>query len=393
MTVDVIQRELHEHLKAWGLRRFTSDDEYFAYQRRHFTTQDIAALHQAVERKRQGGVPEEIAFYDLSARPHLIAALYSQRYDYYLEVGGRVAASIGSARSALDVGCGIGLLTTFYAGRQPACRFLGIDRSAASIEAASRHAEQHGPSNVRFECRDLGSDPSSETYDLIIATHAVFQAEEDRGLPSRAWSTFERAGDAEAQRMFELRTGIGARLDRLCAALAPAGRLVLFEKTRLLSRRVPFQRALAGRGLVPVVAPEPVRYRLVEEVTDDGPLYVVARGSAEANWDEAPEPDEGRPLDLAALLRQRAGGDAPLYENHHASAQSSWQGLPERTILTATTQEEAEGRQLHAELGTSRGLVYLYVANTFDRRQLVIVEPARRPLLENYYREIVGGAA
>jgi len=34
---------------------------------------------------------------------------------------------------------------------------------------------------------------------------------------------------------------------------------------------------------------------------------------------------------------------------------------------------------------------YLYCANTFDQRQLVIVESARAAMLEDYYREIIGG--
>ena len=56
--------------------------------------------------------------------------------------------------------------------------------------------------------------------------------------------------------------------------------MIVFEKTRQLSRRVPFQRALAGRGLRLVEAPEPIRYQLVEEVSDDGPLYFMRK-----EWD------------------------------------------------------------------------------------------------------------
>ncbi|MFO0729713.1 MAG: hypothetical protein U0231_12770 [Nitrospiraceae bacterium] len=57
------------------------------------------------------------------------------------------------------------------------------------------------------------------------------------------------------------------------------------------------------------------------------------------------------------------------------------------------TTDQSQGRQLHAELGVSGSLVYLYVANTYDQRQLVIVEAARHGMLEEYYREIVGSAS
>jgi len=44
------------------------------------------------------------------------------------------------------------------------------------------------------------------------------------------------------------------------------------------------------------------------------------------------------------------------------------------------------------DLTSGLGGVYLYCANTLDQRQLVLVEPARRGMLESYYQEIVHGA-
>jgi hypothetical protein len=43
---------------------------------------------------------------------------------------------------------------------------------------------------------------------------------------------------------------------------------------------------------------------------------------------------------------------------------------------------------LHVEWGRAGAFVYLYCANTFDQRQLVLIEPARAAVLETYYREI-----
>jgi hypothetical protein len=66
--------------------------------------------------------------------------------------------------------------------------------------------------------------------------------------------------------------------------------------------------------------------------------------------------------------------------------------LQNRHLLKENTRQEPDGRQLHVELGQAEEGVYLYCANTFDQRQLVIVEPARRDMLEVYYQEIVNGA-
>ena len=387
-------RALHDHLAWWGLRHVESDAAYFAWQREVFSLQELATLHQHIEAKRQAteGSAAEIAFYDLTAQPRSVPALYSQRYEYYLEVGARVAGHLRDASTILDVGCGIGILTTFYATRCLASTIVGIDRSPASIDLARQRAQELGLTNVRFECRDLDRQDLAGSFDLIVATHTLLQAEQEPGLPSRDWSTFARSGDVQAQREFEQRTGVGVRLDRLRAGLAPGGRMVVFEKTRQLARRIPFQRALAARGLRLLAPPEPVRYRSVEEVTDDGPLYVVGGVPPEQAlpWDEVPEADGMPPLDLAAMGSTQTQDDQPLYENHQSSAEQAWLSLPAKQVTSQITRTEADGRQLHVEWGRAGAFVYLYCANTFDQRQLVVIDPARVALLETYYREITG---
>ncbi|MER3422977.1 MAG: hypothetical protein C4293_06815, partial [Nitrospiraceae bacterium] len=312
---------LADHLAWWGLRHFESDAAYFAWQRDTISPADLTHLNQLVEHKRDSnaGARAEIAFYDFSASPQILPILYSQRYDYYLAVGPLAAERIRGARSVLDFGCGPGILTSFYARQFPDASFIGIDRSAASIRSAQERAEALGLKNIRFEWIDAEQTSLSGTYDLIICTHALLQSESDPGLPSADWRTFERLKDDCAQAAFEQRTGLGVRLDQLCGVLAPDGRMMLFEKTRQLARRAPFQRALAARGLTLLETPLPIRYLVVEEITDDGPFYVLARGSSglapqedRLPWDEEPECEEG----------------SDLYRCEGEGAKAVWERLP-----------------------------------------------------------------
>jgi len=393
MINDSLLQSLHSHSAWWGLRQFTSDEAYFQWQRQALLPAEFTALHRQVEQKRCGSSADEVAFYDATAHPNILPVLDSQRYNYYLAIGPRVAARIGEARSILDVGCGVGILTTFYARQYLDKTFVGIDRSPASIARAQEQAKALGLTNVRFECLDLDHTTPTRSYDLILATHALVQAEQDPGIPSRSWNTFERAGESQQQADFERRTGIGTRLDRLNALLSANGRMIVFEKTRQLARRVPLQRALAARDLGLIEQPELIRYRLVEEIADDGPFYVLARGASHwLHWDESPEPDEGRPFDRTQLKTGSTDPDAPLYENHWPSAQRVWEQLHDMHLLKETTRQEPDGRQLHVELGQAEEGVYLYCANTLDQRQLVLVEPARTVMLESYYQEIASGA-
>lgn len=390
MTNDSLLPLLHSHLAWWGLRQFTSDETYFQWQEEALSPAELTALHRQVEQKRRGSSTDEVAFYDATVHSQILPVLYSQRYDYYLAIGPRVAARIGEAQSILDVGCGVGILTTFYARQYPEKTFVGIDRSPASIARAQEHAAALGLTNVRFDCLDLDHVPLFPSYDLILATHALVQAEQDPGIPSRSWSTFERASGSLQQADFERRTGIGARLDRVSSLLSAQGRMILFEKTRQLARRVPLQRALAARDLGLIEQPELIRYRLVEEVADDGPFYLLRRGASRTiHWDESPEPDEGPPFDRTTLHAGSIDPGAPLYENHWPSAQLVWEELHHKHLLKETTRQEADGRQLHVELGQAEEGVYLYCANSLDQRQLVLVEPALKGMLESYYQEIV----
>jgi SAM-dependent methyltransferase len=391
--ISATRHALKAHLAWWGLRPFTSDEAYFLWQRETLSSAEITTLHRLVEQKRWGSSADEVAFYDATAHRNILPVLHSQRYDYYQAIAPRVVDRLHGARFILDMGCGCGILTTFYAGQYPGKHFLGIDRSPASIARAQEQAKTLGLTNVQFECLDLAHTASTRSFDVILATQVLMQTEQDPGIPSRNWKTFERADDSQQQAHFEGRTGLAIRLDRLSAWLAIHGRMIVCEKTRQLARRIPLQRALATRNLGLIEQPELIRYRLVEEMVDDGPFYVLGKGgSGRVHWDESPEPDEARPFDCTRLKTKSTDLDTPLYENHSPSAQRVWEQLHVTHLLGETTHQEPDGRQLHIELGRAKEGVYLYCANTLDQRQLVIVEPARMIMLETYYHEIASSA-
>ena len=391
MTNNSLRPLLREHLALWRLRPFTSDSEYFAWQRRQLSSEELTQLAFLAERKRQGDRRDEIAFYDRTASPTIFPVLYSQRYEYYEEIGRRVCASLASTETVLDFGCGLGILTTFYARQFPEKTFVGLDRSCASIAVARHMASELRLDNIRFECVDGEVDALSGVYDLVITTHVLMQAEHDPGLPSRSWRTFERGRDPSQQSAFEQRTGLGIRLDRVCEVLRPDGRMIVSEKTRQLARRVPFQRALSRRGFGLVEPADLIHYRSVEEAVDDGPFYLVQRGlRASSAWDEIPERDEGLAFTQGVALTM-SGPDGTLYENHWPSAQGVWERLRDRAVVRETTRQEPDGRQVHVERGVAGELSYLYCANTFDQRQIVIGNRARSAMIDDYYQEIVRG--
>lgn len=474
--------DIARHLIQWGLRRFTDEESYYAWQRQSLAGERLRLLRQAAEARRDGEDADQ-AFYDLAASPDVFPFLYSQRYGYYDVLGPAIVDALAGAQRVLDVGCGVGILTTWYATRFPDVRFVGIDRSLKSIEMAREFAESHQLENVSFHHCKIPEHDIPGTFDAIVATQALFQSESDPGLPSRSWTTFERDRDVRQQRDLEERTGIGPRLDWLLNVLETSGRFVFFEKTVHLGRRVLFQRALEARGCVPVAEPQLLTYSELGEQIEDGPLYVVRRGRASPGaefredvqqdfqqglyrcrgaraefvyarlpkYDVRSEPvktnlveqesdlETGRtdgglgyvrlmlhgrfsglllgtmewlPLMVELVRHELKRGresietrltriwpepesgqpeDSPLYENHSLAAEEVWRRLPDRVVLRQQTDEETDGRQRHIEYGRCGGnFHYLYWANTFDQRQIVIMDRERSALLETYYSEALG---
>ena len=473
--------ELTTHLKSWGLRRCDDEATYYQWQKDVLAEREIAELNRLGLARSGGDHPEpDISFYDLAARESILPVLYSQRYDYYLELGCAITDRIEPAQRVLDFGCGVGILTTFYAWCFPNITFVGMDRSPDSIARACQEADKRGLSNVQFETRHIPTDDLSDTFDLIISTQTLFQAEGDPGLPSLSWKTMERPSDPALQVQAEIRTGLKGRLDSLSSMVSPGGRMLLCEKAWHLGRRILLQRALASRRYRLVGEPVCFRYRAIDEVVQDGPLFEASQEPKQnvRPWQEEVIREAGESLSvsqgdtveelmsslaeveiiqtlplggspeefltvtfgrwggclaygfvksqsgfrgiivgsledehvirryflgaekwseektsqvMARLWPPSAGPDhesgLPAYESHTAAAQNIWSSLPDRHVHDQATFREQDGREMHIEWGTSGPLTYLYWANTYDQRQLVLMPPHRAKVVQDYYQE------
>ncbi len=75
----------------------------------------------------------------------------------------------------LDVGCGFGLFSLYYARLRPDLRLLGVDKNEGRIALARRAAERLGLGNVRYEVADARTltlaAPLDGAYMLDIVHH------------------------------------------------------------------------------------------------------------------------------------------------------------------------------------------------------------------------------
>ena len=77
----------------------------------------------------------------------------------------------------------------------------------------------------------------------------------------------------------------------------------------------------------------------------------------------------------------------PGYENHLPAAEDIYKSLPRKIIQRESTFVEGKGREMHFEVGITNTFRYFYWANTFDQRQLVLIDESGAEMLHEYYRE------
>lgn len=82
----------------------------------------------------------------------------------FLEEIGQYLPTTGDV---LDMGCGFGLFSLFYAMTKPALRIVAVDLDAGRVAAATASAAHLGLSNVRYEASDATTWTADRQFDAV----------------------------------------------------------------------------------------------------------------------------------------------------------------------------------------------------------------------------------
>ena len=136
----------------------------------------------------------------------------------------------------LDLGCGFGLFSLYYAIMGPERRITGVDLDARRIEMAKRCAAALGVTNASYHAEDVLRWRDERTFDAIYMLDLVHH------LPQAA---------------------VAQTLERLTARLAPGGTLIIKDVADKPTYKMLFTLALDRL----MVGMEPIRYWPVLELS------------------------------------------------------------------------------------------------------------------------------
>ena len=164
-------KEPAKYLDAIGIKPFRDQGKFWSYMERRHGAPKCETIDAAMEQARQGstiGIYEQMyQNLDLSLD---VASTRRNLYFHFLEW------FIGTIRNfegtLLDIGCGNGVHSCFYAIRYPAATVVGIDVSNEAISCAKQLAERLELKNVEFKVADYNSEAlplGEKSIDLAVS--------------------------------------------------------------------------------------------------------------------------------------------------------------------------------------------------------------------------------
>lgn len=171
-----MKQSLTKHLLLYGIRHFKTDD-YWAWAGSSLgekKARELDSLRHRVTKLGAKKYPRDVkAFYDAVACPETAPVILSMKADAIRASGEAVAERLAGRKNILDLGCGTGYLSTWYAGL--ADRVTGVDFSEASIALAKKMAAKLKAKNARFLVFDLCADaqPDIGLFDAVVDTQTL----------------------------------------------------------------------------------------------------------------------------------------------------------------------------------------------------------------------------
>ena len=166
------------HLAAYGLREFDDARAHRRWMRRKVGPEIADTIDQYAEAFSDHHILEaQERLYEALAQPGVFGAASSSRFGAMRASAGEVLPYLPVTGAMLDLGCGPGHLTSWYARHSPSATITGCDREPAFIDWATADATRLGIENVTYVVADVTKGIPAGPFELIVSTQSVADAD------------------------------------------------------------------------------------------------------------------------------------------------------------------------------------------------------------------------
>ena len=171
MTID-------EHLAAYGLREFDDARAHRRWMRRKIGPEIADTIDQCAEAFSDHHILEaQERLYGALGRPGVFGPASSSRFGAMRASAGEVLPYLPVTGAMLDLGCGPGHLTSWYARQSPSATITGCDREPAFIAMATSDATRLGIGNATYVVADVTKGIPVGPFELVVSTQSVADAD------------------------------------------------------------------------------------------------------------------------------------------------------------------------------------------------------------------------
>lgn len=171
--------------KRLGRRKFTNHDAFERYVRKRHGSTKTDAIFEAINSRGEGDLVNiyPLLYENLSLSIDFLNfgdTLHRNYLRWFLDL------EIPPPAKVLDIACGNGYLTCFYAQVFPESQMLGIDDSPEAVERATELAAKLGLQNVTFlelDFRRSVSELPTNEFDLVTAVASFNEILEFPNIP------------------------------------------------------------------------------------------------------------------------------------------------------------------------------------------------------------------
>jgi SAM-dependent methyltransferase len=234
-------RQIRTFLSRAGARDFTSPASFWDGALAAFGNDYCDLLEAEIARRATGDYERsgvyEVLYRDLETAV-FTARIVSPMLSSWLETWSAAALPEGDV---LDLGCGSGVATCFYAASRPTSQIVGVDQSRSGIERGRELAAKLGLTNVEFMAGDIAGLDLGRRFQVVCSTAVLTDLEpatDHRPVFSHL-----------AQIRRELSTGRSALADTAARHLDQGGTYISGERLPTESELAHWVGALNAAGL------------------------------------------------------------------------------------------------------------------------------------------------